>query len=122
MNQRDIEKRLNPDQKHPTWEEQRTVEEPLKGLYFHTLKDGILKWQGVIVGQFGENVLIMTFEWQFGHPSVIYLVKISDLTWNEETRTGFYLYTNRDSFLDSVEHGMANSQVREGSKHKKAVI
>jgi hypothetical protein len=109
MKQREIEQRLDPDRKHPTWEEHRTQEEPLKGLYFHTIKEGILKWQGLIRGQYGENVLIITYEWIGGYPSVMYLIKISDLTWNEDTQTGYYLYADRDAFMDSIEHGMAYS-------------
>jgi hypothetical protein len=106
-----------PEDSPPPPDESSTQDEPLKGNYFHKIKDGKLLWQGVILRQWGEYVLILTFEWLMGSPSCRYLIKISDLVWDEETKTGFYLYGDHHLFERSYEEGMAHAaQVRNETK------
>jgi hypothetical protein len=86
-----------------------TESQPLKGNYFHSIKGGKLNWQGIILRQFGDYVLILTFEWMMGSPSSRYLIKLTDIAWNEETKTGYYLYGDKESFDHSYKEGMAHS-------------
>jgi hypothetical protein len=105
---------------HQPPNESPTKAEPLKGNYFHRLINGKLTWQGVILRQWDQYVLILTFEWLMGNPSCRYLMKISDLAWDEETQTGFYLYGDHASFEYSYQDGMAHSaEVRNREKAAK---
>jgi hypothetical protein len=83
--------------------------EPFKGNYFHSIRGGKLNWQGIVLRQWGDYVLILTFEWMMGSPSCRCLIKVTDLVWDEETKTGFYLYGDKESFNHSYEEGMARA-------------
>lgn len=95
-----------------------TKAEPLKGVYFHYIENGKLEWQGVIYRHVGtEYVLAMTFEWMLGCPSCGYLLKITDLVWNRETRSGYYLYDTHSLFTHSYEEGMAHAAEERNKKY-----
>ena len=84
-------------------------DKPLKGFYFHSIENGKLQWQGIVLDQFDDYVLVLTFEWGMGEDSCGYLMRLSDLAWNSKTKTGFYLYENHELFEHSYEHGMARA-------------
>jgi hypothetical protein len=78
-----------------------TKTEPLKGFYFHQFHDGHMHWQGVILRQWADYVLVLVFNCLDGSPSCCHLVKESELLWNSETRTGFMLYPDHHLFIQS---------------------
>jgi hypothetical protein len=97
-----------------------TKEEPLKGYYFHRIVDDRVTWQGVVLRQFGDYVLVLTFEWLLGNTSCSCLIKVSDLVWNDATKTGFCLYDDHELFKYSYEYGqvaMAHRNRYERNNH-----
>jgi hypothetical protein len=81
---------------------------PLKGLFFHSMKNGGLLWEGRILDQIDDYVLVMTHSALTGSEYCAHLVHISELAWNNETKSGFYLYDSRELFNFSCEHGAAH--------------
>jgi hypothetical protein len=88
-----------------------TPEEPLRGHFFHRVRNGILDWQGFIAAQFDDYVLLQLFSWFSGEQTNRHLVKISDLVWHDDEKkelvNGYLLYATRDEMLESYEHGSA---------------
>jgi hypothetical protein len=87
--------------------ENPTAKEPLRGSYFHSIVEGELEWQGVIIRQFGDYVLVQVFSWVDGAICCRQLLRLEDLVWNRKTNTGFYLYGDHYSFWWSGERGVA---------------
>jgi hypothetical protein len=93
--------------------EKPTKDQPLKGNYFYSFKNGERIWQGVILRQWADYVLVLTFDWLMGNPSRRYLLKISELVWNDETTSGFYLFGDHASFLqEGIAHAAKQGNIR----------
>ena len=98
--------------------ESPTKDQPLKGNWFHSIQDGKLIWQGYIVRQWGDYVLVQTFSWMDGDRSCRYVLRVSDLVWNAETKTGFYLYGDHESFDYSYHYGLAYAAEQQNKRNK----
>jgi hypothetical protein len=103
----------------PTAEEMSTPEEPLKGHFCHSVLNGELHWQGVILKEFDGLVLISLFSWFDGEITNRVLIRVNDLIWNDETKTGFLLYGDRASFFHSSKEGTAYLYSAEGRRRAK---
>jgi hypothetical protein len=87
----------------------RKEKEPLKGIYFHTVVNGVLIWQGFVRSHISDDrVALQLFSWLDGRPTNIELVDISTIKWNEESKTGFILYPDRDEMTHAYEYGRAS--------------
>jgi hypothetical protein len=101
----------NTRHKEVSWRDWSTPEEPLRGHFFHRVRNGIVDWQGFIAAQFDEYVLLQLFSWFTGEQTNRHLVKISDLLWHDDEKkesvNGYQLYATRDDMLEAYEHGSA---------------
>lgn len=66
---------------------------PLVGLFFHTLKDGVIGYQGYIRGVDGDHVIAQLYEWIAGEPSKVKVFPKA-LFYSEDTVT---LYHSADA-------------------------
>jgi hypothetical protein len=82
--------------------------DPLIGRFFHSVEDGRIKWQGLVIGSPVTGwYLVQLFEWLMGEPNVQTLVGV------EEMRSWLFYETNQQ-MIDSSDHGVA----REGGKYR----
>ena len=82
----------------------------LVGQYFHSIKDGRVLWQGLVIGDIGDgkHYLVQLFEWLMGEPSIQRIVTI------EEMRDWFF-YDSAEQMIFSYEHGSAKRHRKEGA-------
>lgn len=74
---------------------------PLIGKYFHSIKDGFICWQGIIIGSPEHGLyLIQLFDWLMGQPSVQRLVLIDQMM-------DWLFYSNANEMTHSYDHGSA---------------
>jgi hypothetical protein len=79
------------------------------GLYFHSVVDGELKWQGTVLSSPESGwYLVQLFEWIMGSPNVQRLVRIEDMR-------DWLFYHDREQMVDSYEEGIA----RKGGPYRK---
>lgn len=52
-----------------------TGKHPLVGLWFHTLKDGGLDYQGQVIGIDGNHVFCQLYSWADGSPTNIKIIE-----------------------------------------------
>ena len=80
--------------------------DPLKGLFFHSLKDDglTIEWQGKILAQVNKDYyLVQLFEWFVGEPSACKLVSFAFmLNWNfypdnKSMRQAYTAYSQRQT-------------------------
>jgi len=81
---------------------------PLVGQFFHSIENGDVKWQGLVLGNPESGwYLVRLFEWLTGSPTVNRLVKIEEMS-------QWLFYSNSEEMAFSYEHGCAWSAVRTG--------
>jgi hypothetical protein len=80
----------------------------LIGQFFHSIEDGKINWQGVVIGNpLPGWYLVQLYEWLMGEPNVQRLVKIEEMhTW--------LFYDSSESMVYSYDHGVA----REGGPYR----
>lgn len=80
----------------------------LVGRWFHSLENGKISWQGVVLGSPEPGIyLVQTFEWFTGDPGVCHLIRIEDMT-------SWLFYLDNEGMKYSYEHGAA----REGGPYR----
>jgi hypothetical protein len=82
-----------------------TGSELLKGHHFYRITAGSITWNGIVLRQLDQYVLLEVWDWFTGLPSARHVLKISDLVWDESSKTGFFLYPDSDSSIHSYHHG-----------------
>ena len=84
----------------------------LTGRFFHTLHDGVINWQGEVLGQVHEDVfLVQLFEWVMGEPNIQKAVRLAEM---EE----WVFYASQEEMNRSYEHGYAAMRREKKSKAK----
>lgn len=75
-----------------------TMKQELVGCYFHSLnEDGTASWQGQVQSSPEPGVyLVQLYEWGFGRPSVMRLVRIEDMI-------GWNFYATAEDWTDYYE-------------------
>ena len=80
----------------------------LIGLFFHSVKDGKIEWQGEIVGNPQPGwYMVQLFGWIDGIPNVQRLMRIEDMR-------EWLFYEDTEIMQFSYDHGVA----REGGKYR----
>lgn len=92
--------------------------DPLVGMFFHSLKDDVVNWQGHIEKKVKDELyMVLTFDWLMGEVHDRKLVSIDEMK-------GWIFYPSGDSMRHSYEYGAARSHrsdIRaEAEEHKKA--
>ena len=78
--------------------------DPLRGRFFHSIKSGIVEWQGQVIGRVSEDVyLIQLFEWGMGEPSIQRLISLSDMK-------DWLFYSDADEMTHSYDYGTASKK------------
>jgi hypothetical protein len=79
------------------------------GKYFHSIVDGIVFWQGKVIGNPAPGwYLVQLFDWIMGTKNICRLVKLEDMK-------EWLFYPDSDSMKYSYEYGVA----REGGPYRK---
>lgn len=73
------------------------------GRYFHTLKDGKIAGQGVVISRPEPGWYLVTFfDWIVGEPPVCRLVRVEDMA-------GWFFYENSEMMHHAYQYGIARA-------------
>ncbi len=73
----------------------------LIGRCFHSVKDGVVEWQGEVIGRVSdEQYLVQLYDYVVGQPSVQRIVNIKEMS-------SWLFYSDEDELKYSYEHGAA---------------
>ena len=90
--------------------EQDKYNDDLVGQYFHSIKDGQIKWQGVVLSNPEPGwYLIQLIEWMHGTPNLRRLIRIDEMS-------EWYFYPDSDTMIFEYDHGAAWHKRSESSK------
>jgi hypothetical protein len=80
-------------------------------MFFHSVEDGILKWQGSVLEQFDRYILVVVFSWLDGRPTTSHLLDLDSVLWRSEKdhESGFMFYPDQESMIFEYEKGAARS-------------
>jgi hypothetical protein len=84
--------------------------EPLKGHSFYQFEKGTITRYGMVLRQWDQCVLVEHSNWVTGLPTRRHILRVSNLVWDESSRTGFFLYVhNKDWVFSSYAPGEVSS-------------
>lgn len=75
--------------------------DPLKGLFGHSIVDGNIEWQFLVKGATGDRHAVQLFSWLDGRPTDIKFINTADLT-----GPGYNLYPSEKDWLRAAETAM----------------
>ena len=72
------------------------------GRFFHSIKDGVVNWQGEVIGRVSDALyLVQLHDYMIGQPSVQRIVSLEEMS-------SWLFYSDVDELIHSYEHGTAS--------------